>query len=203
MRVAERLRAALQKPFDVDGQQVFMSATRRHRRQHDRLRRGRRSPARRGDRAASREGRAARRRCELFDPAMRDRAVSRLQMETDLRQAIEREAFEVHYQPIVALDERPHRRLRGAGALAASASAGLVSPAEFIPRRRRHRHDRADRPPGPGRVVPADGDVAAAVRRGGAARHVRQRVEPAVRATSIWRARSKRCCGDRAWSRRG
>ncbi len=57
-------------------------------------------------------------RCELFDVGMRDRAVSRLRVETDMRQAIERGAFEVYYQPIVSISRRHARRIRGARALA-------------------------------------------------------------------------------------
>jgi len=71
-------------------------------------------------------------KCELFDVHMRDRVVSRLRVETDLRQAIERGAFEVYYQPIVAI--------RG-GKLAAfealvrwhHPTQGLIDPANFIP----------------------------------------------------------------------
>jgi EAL domain-containing protein (putative c-di-GMP-specific phosphodiesterase class I) len=43
-------------------------------------------------------------RCEVFDRDMRDRAVARLQLETDLRRAVEREEFRLYYQPIVALE---------------------------------------------------------------------------------------------------
>jgi diguanylate cyclase (GGDEF)-like protein/PAS domain S-box-containing protein len=39
----------------------------------------------------------------IFDPDMHHRAVALLQLETDLRHAIERSEFEIHYQPIVSL----------------------------------------------------------------------------------------------------
>ena len=49
---------------------------------------------------AKREGKA---RCQVFDNAMHAVAVTRLRLETDLRQALELGEFRVHYQPIVSL----------------------------------------------------------------------------------------------------
>ena len=131
MRVAERLRFALEKPFDVDGREVFTSAsvgiavsTTGYERPEQILR----------DAAIAlhRAKAAEPTHCELFDSAMRDRAVARLQLETDLRHAIEHRAFEIHYQPIVSL---------ATGAIAGFEALmrwrhpvrGPVSPAEFIP----------------------------------------------------------------------
>ena len=42
-------------------------------------------------------------RCEVFDNAMHANAIKRLQLETDLRKALELKEFRVHYQPIVSL----------------------------------------------------------------------------------------------------
>jgi diguanylate cyclase (GGDEF) domain len=42
----------------------------------------------------------------VFDVTMHTRAVTRLQIEADLRHALERGEFEVHYQPIVNLESR-------------------------------------------------------------------------------------------------
>jgi diguanylate cyclase (GGDEF)-like protein len=42
-------------------------------------------------------------RCEVFDSRMHDLACSRLALEADLRRAVERDAIEVAYQPIVSL----------------------------------------------------------------------------------------------------
>lgn len=71
-------------------------------------------------------------RFEVFDKVMHARAISRLQLESDLRQALERGEFEVYYQPIMNLE---------AGALSGFEALlrwhhperGLVSPADFIP----------------------------------------------------------------------
>jgi len=70
--------------------------------------------------------------CELYNPAMRDRAISRLRVETDLRNAIDREQFEVVYQPIVAIATG---YITGFEALArwCHPVRGLIGPTEFIP----------------------------------------------------------------------
>jgi EAL domain-containing protein (putative c-di-GMP-specific phosphodiesterase class I) len=69
---------------------------------------------------------------ELFDPAMRDHVLSRMQLELNLRKAIEHEELQVYYQPIVALDTGS---IRGFEALMRwqHPQLGLISPAEFIP----------------------------------------------------------------------
>lgn len=68
----------------------------------------------------------------LFDPAMHTRAVTLLQIETDLRQAIEREEFCAYYQPIVDLKSM---RLIGFESLIRwnHPTRGLVPPNDFIP----------------------------------------------------------------------
>jgi len=70
-------------------------------------------------------------RYEIFDAAMHARAVSRLQIENDLRRAIEGQELMVHYQPIVSLDTN---KISGFEALVRwnHPVKGLVSPAEFI-----------------------------------------------------------------------
>ncbi len=42
---------------------------------------------------------------EIFDSTMHERAMHALQIESDLRQALEAEEFEVHYQPIVNIEQ--------------------------------------------------------------------------------------------------
>lgn len=71
-------------------------------------------------------------RYEMFDRAMHAEALTRLQIETDLRHAFDRNEFFLHYQPIISL------RLGtvvGAEALIRwrHFERGVVSPATFIP----------------------------------------------------------------------
>lgn len=68
----------------------------------------------------------------IFDQKMHIRAVTRLQLETDLRFAIERNEFELFYQPIIALETAT---LVGFEALVRwnHPQRGLVPPNEFIP----------------------------------------------------------------------
>ncbi|HEY9607258.1 MAG TPA: EAL domain-containing protein [Allocoleopsis sp.] len=69
---------------------------------------------------------------EVFDSSMHELVVDRLQLETDMRRAIERQEFRVYYQPIVSLSQR---KITGFEALLRwqHPQRGLVSPNEFIP----------------------------------------------------------------------
>jgi diguanylate cyclase (GGDEF)-like protein/PAS domain S-box-containing protein len=131
IRVADRLRAALAKPFDVEGHQVFVSAsvgitvsTTGYARAEDVLQ----------DAAIALHRAKASQTTpyELFDPAMRERAVSRLQVETDLRNAIDNLEFAVMYQPIISVETGS---ISGFEALVRwrHPTRGLLGPAEFIP----------------------------------------------------------------------
>lgn len=70
--------------------------------------------------------------CVIFDRNMHARAVTRLQVETDLRFAIERDEFELYYQPIIGLKDA---KLVGFEALVRwnHPTRGLVPPNDFIP----------------------------------------------------------------------
>ena len=58
----------------------------------------------------------------VFDGRMHEQVMRRLDMEAELRKAIEERRLEVAYQPIVQAATGRHRRLRGALPLARSAS---------------------------------------------------------------------------------
>ncbi|MBP5858909.1 EAL domain-containing protein [Marivibrio halodurans] len=70
--------------------------------------------------------------CIVFDPSMQSMAISQLQLESDLRRAVERDEILMLYQPIVALDSG---RIAGFETLARwnHPERGLVQPADFIP----------------------------------------------------------------------
>lgn len=69
---------------------------------------------------------------EVFDKEMHDTAVAILELENDLRRAVEENQFEVYYQPIINLKTG---RIRGVEALARwqHPRSGLLPPINFIP----------------------------------------------------------------------
>ena len=71
-------------------------------------------------------------RAEPFRPAFRSAGTSRLQIESDLRRALEREELKMAYQPIVRLEDRT---IAGFEALMRwdHPRRGSIPPAEFIP----------------------------------------------------------------------
>ncbi|MEO8518864.1 MAG: EAL domain-containing protein, partial [Dermatophilaceae bacterium] len=83
------------------------------------------------DSALARAKTAGRARWQFFDDGMHAQAVERLTVEDQLRDAISRSEFVVHYQPIVALADTS---VVGHEALVrwAHPNRGLLSPADFI-----------------------------------------------------------------------
>ena len=82
--------------------------------------------------SALQKAKAAGDRYLLYTPQMSERVAERLSLEHQLRQAIEREQFVLHYQPKVDLDTR---EVAGFEALIRwrSPELGLVPPLRFIP----------------------------------------------------------------------
>ncbi len=129
--VAERVQSAMAAPFTLVGQEVFSSASIGIALAHA----GYDNPddlLRDADMAMYRAKSLGKARHEVFDSGMHTRAVALLQLETDLRWAIERREFELHYQPIISLQSGA---ITGMEALVRwrHPERGLVSPAEFIP----------------------------------------------------------------------
>jgi diguanylate cyclase (GGDEF)-like protein/PAS domain S-box-containing protein len=78
---------------------------------------------------AKRDGKSGYR---LFEPAMHERVMARLEMRAELQRAIEREEFELHYQPLVRLSDGT---ITGLEALLRwrHPTRGLIPPDDFIP----------------------------------------------------------------------
>jgi diguanylate cyclase (GGDEF)-like protein/PAS domain S-box-containing protein len=131
LRVAERIQEYLAQSFDLNGHEVFTSASVGIATTANRYDTPQ-AILRDADTAMYRAKALGGARCELFDSEMRDRAVARLQLETDLRRALEREEFELQYQPIVSLRTA---RIAGFEALIRwrHPDRGLVMPSDFIP----------------------------------------------------------------------
>ncbi|MCA9792919.1 MAG: EAL domain-containing protein [Candidatus Eremiobacteraeota bacterium] len=129
-RVAERIQQSLKTPFRLEGHEVFtttsvgiaLSAT------------GYEVPndvVRDADTAMNRAKALGKARHEMFDRAMHTQSSKRLQLETDLRRAVEREEFIVYYQAIVSLEDES---INGFEALVRwmHPTRGMVPPDEFI-----------------------------------------------------------------------
>ncbi|MBA3439688.1 MAG: EAL domain-containing protein, partial [Pyrinomonadaceae bacterium] len=119
------------QPFNLCGYEVFSSAsigialsTEGYTRAEDILRDA--------DTAMYRAKALGKARHEMFDREMHTQANEALTLETDLRRAVERQEFVVHYQPIVELATG---RISGFEALVRwqHPKHGLLSPAKFIP----------------------------------------------------------------------
>ena len=131
VRVAERIQRLAATPLEVAGQVVFATQSIGIAVCSDDHRTGQ-EVMRDADAAMYRAKRGGGAAYALFDAAMHAAAVDLLRLETDLRHAVERKEFRLHYQPIVAL---------GTGAIAGYEALvrwqhperGLLMPAQFLP----------------------------------------------------------------------
>ncbi|HBB31491.1 MAG TPA: PAS domain S-box protein [Cyanobacteria bacterium UBA8803] len=131
MAVAESIHQTLKLPFNLNGYQVVttasigiaLSAT-GYDRPEDMLRDA--------DTVMYRAKEQGTARHAVFDTQMYNCAMALLQLETDLRWAIERQQLQVYYQPIVSLSSG---KITGFEALARwqHPEQGWISPAQFIP----------------------------------------------------------------------
>jgi len=126
--VAERIVRALKGRFEVEGHEVFVGVS-------VGIASGR-QPAetllRNADVAMYQAKRAGTGRYARFEPRMHAALVSRLGLDAELRRAVEREEFELHYQPLV------HLRTDSIAAVESLVRwrhpiRGLIPPLEFIP----------------------------------------------------------------------
>lgn len=130
--VAERVRQELKLPFKIDNQEIFTTVSLGIAfKQVD-------SPQKSEDLLHNAQTAMYRAKAlggdhlEVFAMDMQTQVVSRFQLEADLRQAIERQEFQLYYQPIVSLKTGI---INGFEALIRwnSPERGFVSPGQFIP----------------------------------------------------------------------
>lgn len=127
---AERIAAIFARPFVLSGSEHFVTtsigiALARGGELADEL-------IRDADAAMYRAKDRGRARYEVFDEAMRGRAIARLRVENDLRRALERDELRLEYQPVVSLR---NFSIVGVEALLRwrHPKRGEVPPSEFIP----------------------------------------------------------------------
>lgn len=127
--VAERVLAELRAPFEIQGQEVFISASVGIATSEDR---GGDDLLRNADLAMYRAKSAGKGRHETFEPGMHAAILERLGLEVDLQRAVFRGELITHYQPIVDL---------ATGTIVATEALlrwrhptrGMIGPDEFIP----------------------------------------------------------------------
>jgi diguanylate cyclase (GGDEF)-like protein/PAS domain S-box-containing protein len=129
--VAQKVLDTLARPFDLGGNEAYISASigiAAFPEDGDDAE----TLLKNADIAMYRAKESARNCYRFFTAEMNQRTVAKVQLNTDLRRAIERGEFTLHYQPKVDLADG---RLRGLEALLRwnHPQRGLVSPAEFIP----------------------------------------------------------------------
>ncbi len=129
-RIAERIAEALTHPFILREREHFVSAS-----VGIAIGEGKEPPEaliRDADAALYRAKEHGRGGYEIFDEIMRSRVIEHMQIENDLRRAIQREELELHYQPVIKLSD---------GSIVALEALlrwnhpdrGLVGPIGFIP----------------------------------------------------------------------
>jgi PAS domain S-box-containing protein len=129
LRISEVIRERLAHPFEVKGNDIVVSAS-----VGIALSAGAWTQAtdvlRDAEIAMYRAKQTGKARCEVFDSAMHSDAIKRLQLESDLRRALQQDEFRVYYQPIVSLE---NSQIIGFEALSRwQRPYGIVMPGEFI-----------------------------------------------------------------------
>ena len=131
LELADRLLSSLERPFDVDGRELTVTASAGVAYDHDRETAAE-VLLRNADTAMYKAKQMGKRRSVVFEPHMHTASADRLELRADLARAIDTEQFVAHYQPIVDLLTR---QIVGCEALIRwqHPQRGLLSPAVFVP----------------------------------------------------------------------
>ena len=129
--VAAKVMQALALPFEVDGEEVFVSASAGIATFPIDGRDGT-ALMKNADAAMFRAKELGRNNFQFYTAAMNERAADKLHLETELRRALERSEFRLHFQPKASLASGA---ISGFEALLRWQRPGkeLVSPAQFVP----------------------------------------------------------------------
>jgi diguanylate cyclase (GGDEF)-like protein/PAS domain S-box-containing protein len=130
--VAGRILAALQTPIEIDGTLTRTSASIGVDVTGGRAAATAEELLRNADLAMYRAKSRGKNKVEMYEPRLRDAALSRVRLEKELREAIDADDLVLHYQPIVSI---PSGVVTGVEALVRwhHPDRGLVSPSDFIP----------------------------------------------------------------------
>ena len=131
--IAERLLGELEVPTEIDGKQVYPRASVGIcMSDEDLLSQDAEELLRNADVAMYMAKRDSKGRYRLFEPAMHERVVERLELRAELQRALKLEQLEVYYQPVVHLSTGADY---GVEALLRwhHPTRGLIQPAQFIP----------------------------------------------------------------------
>jgi diguanylate cyclase (GGDEF)-like protein/PAS domain S-box-containing protein len=130
-KVAARIQEAFSKPFIINDSEVYSSvsigiamSTEHYETPEDILQDA--------DITMYRAKALGKARYEIFNPTMRKKAIEVLQLENDLRRAVEMKQFDIHYQPIIDLETQ---MIVGFESLLRwnHPIRGTIAPSEFIP----------------------------------------------------------------------
>jgi diguanylate cyclase (GGDEF)-like protein/PAS domain S-box-containing protein len=130
--VAERILAVLESPMEIERKHVYARASIGICLNDGVADFDAEAMVRNADVAMYMAKRDSKGRYRLFEPAMHERAVERLELRGELQHALELGQFEVYYQPVVRLDRDENY---GVEALLRwnHPERGMISPAQFIP----------------------------------------------------------------------
>lgn len=131
LNINKRILSSFQKPFHIDGDEIYADAsigicmvTDKYSNPEDMIRDA--------DIAMYRAKSSGKGRVDVFNPEMHEHALETMQIENDLRVAIQKNQLEVYYQPIIDAEKG---RIDGFEALLRwhHPTMGNISPERFIP----------------------------------------------------------------------